>query len=33
MELIGFIMAFAVGIAVGMYIATQLGEWIDRRSK
>ena len=33
MELIGFIIAFGVGVAVGMYIATQLGDWIDRRTK
>ncbi len=35
MEIIGFIAALGVGIAIGMYITTQIAEGIDRniRSK
>jgi hypothetical protein len=31
MELIGFIGAFGVGFILGMYITTQIGEWINKR--
>jgi len=30
MELIGFTVAFGTGIAIGMYITTQIAESIDR---
>ncbi len=30
MEMIGFIAALGVGIAIGMYITTQIAEGIDR---
>jgi len=35
MEIFGFIIAFCVGIALGMYITTQIAETIDKnvRSK
>ena len=33
METIAIFITFAVGFAIGLYLSSQLGEWIDKNSK
>jgi ABC-type dipeptide/oligopeptide/nickel transport system permease component len=33
MEIAAIVIGFIVGIAMGIYLATQIEQWIDRNSK
>ena len=33
METIAILLAACIGFAAGMYITTQIGDWIDKRRK
>ena len=33
MEIIVIAITLVVGFALGMYVTTQIGDWIDKRSK
>jgi ABC-type dipeptide/oligopeptide/nickel transport system permease component len=33
MEIAAFVITLATGFALGLYISTQIGNWIDKNSK